>query len=537
MAIDIFVSYARDDDAVPADLPPNKGFVSFLCDQLVYEFTRVGPTRPRLWRDIERVEKGDDFALRFEEQLRTSSLILVILSRNWLARSWCSRELELFTQNWGGNCEAARRRVVFAAKHFIEIDSRPAAIQGQEGYKFFALDADEGDVVGKEREFFDRGAVRDQRYYERVGELGRYLYQLAKQSGINENAAATPSAVDSGATPRRAVAVRIVTAPPAPAAAADPPRRTIFVAQPAADMRQAYDRVVAEICGRGLAVVPEPDVDIPKNGSAIDFVDSALRQADLSVHLIGEKLGYAPEDAAPIVKLQLARAAAHLQTASGDSKPGKFHRLIWVAPPAAANGSGDGRTRDPLEVLSATDRQLDTDKVEGGGLSKFVDFLLQCIDRTERPAPVSVLPDANTTVYINHRLEDTEQAIQFAQALAQRQIQVIWPYFEGDPAELRAMHRENLREADSVLLCWARAPDLWVNKSAQELRNWRELGRIKRFACRLLIAAPPPGMSKKRLLTVPPQSDIDAVLDLTACDAPPPNWSDALVSTSNSNAP
>jgi hypothetical protein len=310
--------------------------------------------------------------------------------------------------------------------------------------------------------------------------------------------------------------------------------RTIYVAQPAADMRQAYERVSGELQRRGFVVVPERGQEIPKDDTAVGFIDSALREADLSVHLIGEKLGYAPEDAGPILKLQLERAALRIQHPRDTSIAGssEFFRLIWAPQMSSLSDASKAPIRDPLEALSKVDRQLDTDKIEGESLSKFVDFLIQRVDRTETMKLVPELLESDTCVYINHRIEDTENAIQFGKALADRKIQVVWPYFDGDPAELRAMHRENLRDANAVLLCWAKAPDVWVSKSAQELRNWRDLGRMDRFACRLLVAAPPPGLTKRRILNVPPRSDIDAVLDLTDCSELPPDAFDALIRAS-----
>jgi hypothetical protein len=534
VTVKVFVSYARDDDAVPAEEQANKGFVSFLYNQLVYEFRRLGPTRPKLWRDIECVDKGEEFAQRFEEELATSALLLIILSRNWMDRAWCQRELDLFTQKWGVGGEGeVRKRVVFAAKHFIPVDARPAVIQGKEGYDFFSRDLDAGHGNRHEREFFDRGAVRDQRYYERVSELGRYLYQLAQQYDSDGRALASRPSSNGAATEAASPGRRIEAPVQRPSEVqSNKSRRTVYVAQPAADMRQSYDRVVAELLGRGFAVLPNPGSQIPNDSTAVDFIDTALSTADLSVHLIGDKLGYAPEDAEPILKLQLRRAALQVELSPSTNRPVEFFRLIWAPRVVPTEGPAAGEPRDPIALVSKFDRQLASDKIEGETVSKFIDFLIQRIDRTEAPRAVPDLIESDTRVYINHRIEDTEHAIELGRVLAQRRIEVIWPNFEGDPAELRALHRENLRDADAVMLCWAKAPDVWVSKAAQELRSWRDLGRSERFSCRLLVAVPPPGLTKKRLLTVPPRSDIDAVLDLTNSEAPPPEAFDSLIHAS-----
>jgi hypothetical protein len=52
-------------------------------------------------------------------------------------------------------------------------------------------------------------------------------------------------------------------------------------------------------------------MQIPSDSTAVDFVDEVLRQAELAVQLLGDKLGYAPEDADPIVAL-LRRKASYV---------------------------------------------------------------------------------------------------------------------------------------------------------------------------------------------------------------------------------
>ena len=51
----IFLSYARDDDLLPPNLPPGKqasGFVTALHNQLLYEFRNQGGERPELWHPL-----------------------------------------------------------------------------------------------------------------------------------------------------------------------------------------------------------------------------------------------------------------------------------------------------------------------------------------------------------------------------------------------------------------------------------------------------------------------------------------------------
>jgi hypothetical protein len=512
----IFISYARDDDAAPPDLNRGeaKGFVTSLHEQLLYEFQELGQPRPKIWRDTRGIDPGDQFEPLLDEAIAASSLLLVVLSRNWLTRPYCLRELEGFARRWNKEGDRAlRQRLVVVAKHYVDPQRRPSLLQGQEGFSFFALDAEA--EAGQEHEFFARGAIRDPRYQDRVRDLGCYLWRSAARL---DNAA-------QGAP--------VTTAGTAKSPAPQTTGRTIYLAKPAQDMRAAYGRLVDELQGRGYAVVPSPTEEIPNDASATEFVDKALAAAELSVHLLGEKAGYAPEDAEPIVKLQLTRAAARVpaEADGSDAWSRSFRRIIWatrVVEDVTASGECKAE-RDPLAVLAKFNRQLATDKVEGDSLSKFVDFFFQHLDRTAPPREVLEEIKADSKVYVYHRPEDTDYALTIAKALQQRQVEPVLPALEGDAAELSAFHRQNLLDCDAVVLCWASASEVWARVTSRELKNWRDLGRDSQFACRGLVTGPPSGDRKKAYVQLPPRNEIDVVVDLMGDDSPSPEALDPLV--------
>jgi len=275
--VQIFMSYARDDDEAPPDDRTAKGFVTSLHDQLCYEFRQLGQPSPVLWRDTRNVDRGDQFEPMIEEAIAGSSFLVVMLSRNWLVRPWCRRELESFARRWAADGDGVRKRIVVVARHYIKLEDRPHLLQGQTGYAFFDF---EGPAEpGKEIEFFDRGAIRDPRYKDLVRDLASNLWRLAQRLPPARPTQPAPSSTSSGAESGR----------------------SIFLSKPAADMRQAYLRLIEELGRRGYAVVPAANEQIPNDTSAIEFVDKALAEAKLSVHLLGDKGGYAPEDADPIV--------------------------------------------------------------------------------------------------------------------------------------------------------------------------------------------------------------------------------------------
>lgn len=501
---DIFISYARDDDVPPPDRPDRKGFVTFLDEAVRYEFRDLGPDRPKIWRDTKRISDGAQFTPELEDALKNASLLLVVLSPNWMASAWCNRELETFAKYHGS--DGLRDRIIVVGKHHVDPDKRPPLLQGQSGYAFYVRNEDPEDIAG-DLEFFDRGEPRDDRYWAKLRALAAYL--LKRKPG------------------------------PPPPPAYPPTGRTIYVAKPASDMRAGYDRIVSELVGKGHTVVPSPTDEILLD-SAVAVIDDALSNAEIAVHLLGEKAGDAPEDQLPMVKLQLARAMAK------EAKDGgaKFHRVIWApslwtVKPEAAQPARE-ITRHPIDVLAKFDRQLPTDKVEGDSLSKFVDFLNQHLVAIAPPRSIATpLPGmgGDVRLYLYHSQEDSDYALSLAQALQQRQLEAVLPVFEGPDADIKSFNGKQLAGCDAVILCWASASEVWVRAQASGLRNWHDLGRTQQFFYRAVVAAPPPGNRKKAGKLLFPRSEIDLVVDLSDKDIPTADLLDVLVPAARANAP
>ena len=305
-------------------------------------------------------------------------------------------------------------------------------------------------------------------------------------------------------------------------------------------MYEAYDRVTKELQERGNNVVPPADVNIPHDSSALAFIDEALGAAAMSVHLLGAKAGFAPDSQDPIVKLQLARAAAKVGAPlkQGEGETGvvcdyirnggdrqAFKRIIWA--PKVLENDADTKTvleRGPASVLTQSfgSRQLDTDEIEGSSLTRFVTFLLQLPPLL--PAKWPLPPGAK--LYLHHRREDSDFVGMVIEALEQFQaVEAVYPAFDGPSNDVAALHLKRLAECDAVVLCWAVAPEVWIRAEADLLRDWHRLNRSGQFAYRGVIAGPPPHDRKKFLVQRPPRKEIDLVVDLTDQDRP---WPEAL---------
>jgi hypothetical protein len=420
----------------------------------------------------------------------------VIMSRNWLSRPWCLRELELFAQRANSH-----EHIVLVRWNHVGHSEHPEQLQNIQGYDFFSLD--EWREPGNERFFFDRGKIQDDLFLKHVDELGSILWRRAKNLQRKTTEATMAAEVPP---PERATG----------------PGRTIYLAKPAPDMAKAYDRVANDLVRQGYTVVPPLDQKIPADESslALAFIDNALAAAEASIHLLGEKPGYAPDELDHIVRLQLARAAERAKSPvviGTSSRP--FSRIIW-APKIPEEGSDSSLAdfRDPVAVLNKFDSYRPGDQVVGDVSNAFLVYLKRELDLRDPSGTVVVSPveRPDSRIYVWHGKDDREFARKVHKWLRQQKADAVLPGNDDDEDKDK-LHRRNLAECDAVFLCWARATDVWAKMSAGDLRSWRDIGRKNKFSVRGLVLGPPPGESKSED-DMPSDYEIDEIIDLSKDD-------------------
>jgi hypothetical protein len=519
-AVEIFISYACDDNVVSPGLKNGKGFVSALIDHLDYVFKRQGPPKVRLWWDERQIDRATRIDNAIDEGIKRASLLLVVMSRNWLSRPWCLEELKLFSeqQDYG-------QRIVLLHANHVERASHPSALQNMRGFDFFSLD--NWRQAGNERLFFDLGEVKDPLFYDNVNELGGLLWSRARTIG-NKVAPGPPDAQGQ----RQGLEQGQEQVPPqgqVPVLGqvreqARKNGRTIYLAKPAADTATFYRRVASELEREGYTVVPPVTQSIPEDSgaAALEFIDGALKSAECSIHLLGEKKGSKPDEELDyIVPLQLQRAGLRANSAdkSAEQAPAAvpFQRIIWApkSPEEDCKFTVNG-FREPVQVVKKFDTQLDGDQLYGDVSSAFLTNLKRDLERRKTvPETAEAQADgANSRIYIWHHEADWDFARMVRRWLQNNKVETMLPGRDNDPDKGK-LHRMNLAECDVVFLCRAHATDVWTNMSARELRDWRGLNRIEKFVLRSLVLGPPPDVSKTEddLPSIP--QEIDTYIDLS----------------------
>jgi TIR domain len=493
----IFISYAHDDDLPTGDGPDEEGFVTFLHRMLELKLRDLGSNQAKIWRDHKRFSDGDPYDVEIEDALKKSALQIVIMSKNWMNRPYCRKELDDFIRiRQQNNVANVEERIVVVCKGFVAKDSRPAPLNLQMGFEFYQRD-DQDDVSGV-KEFFNLGKATDQRFFEVRDELAKHLQRRVDRIAAGAGSGTTlPSEVKIAAANGRIV----------------------YLAKPAADMEQAYGRLALELQGRGYSVVPDVSSGIPSTGARA-YIDEALNSAELSVHLVGEKKGFAPDEddgLEPIVKLQLMRARVRGATLSADQDGPKFSRVVWVPKVLEASTAKGGAAveRDPVQALALFDEQCASDMIVGDVLNKFIESLLQhLVETARRPPPAPNLGGA-IQVYLDYNQRDDEDyALNIASALNNGPVSIVLPA-AGEPApEARSFNKDLLAKSDGVVLCWGAASEVWVRSEADRLYNWQGLGRTQQFSHCSLVVGPPPAPRKKTLNLLFRKGQFDKFVDL-----------------------
>jgi hypothetical protein len=127
--------------------------------------------------------------------------------------------------------------------------------------------------------------------------------------------------------------------------------------------------------------------------------------------------------------------------------------------------------------------------------------------RAQRP-PAPARPGASTAalpdlaqVYLLYDARDAAAVSPYADFLFAQGVEVIHPVFEGDEAEMREYHEENLRTSDGVVVFLGVANEAWLRHKFRELQKIPGYGRTKPAPVVAVLLLPPKTPEKERFRT------------------------------------
>lgn len=377
----LFLSYARADDEKPPFDDVTQGWVTFFWTQLRWELTNAGLHEAKLWLDRYEIDPAEDFTAKIETALREARLLLLILSLNWIQRAYCINELERFVTEDPSRLD----NIVLVKKQ--ETREVPELLRNREGYRFFTAEPS-----GRIREFYWRGLKDQAAYFDTLKRVAdRIVDRLMARPHVTR-------AINQEKVERK--------------------KRTIFLAAPSDELRDAWQRLANDLDGAGFATVPVGGRLPDKASDAETGIRTALATAEISVHLLGESEGATPDGGSETyARLQLRLAREH-----GDAGPG-FERILW-APKWLPGPQAD--KRDPFEVVDRFGPLGDGEHVFAEDVTNLSQWLRRRLDPPD-PQPAMLLLVATATD------ADSGLATTLASRLQSDQTSILPPYFAGDP--------------------------------------------------------------------------------------------------------
>jgi hypothetical protein len=459
---DVFISYSHIDNQPFGD--PGGGWVDIFHEQLQnFVNVHVG-RRTNVWRD-KRLTGGEVFSDEIEQQLRSSAVLVSVISPGYLQSDWCNRELVGFTkaaEDCGNLRVGNLQRVVKVLRLPVERSLLPPLLDDVLGGQFYRVDP----ASGRARDLLlDSSADALRVFRALVDDVAQDLSRLL--GAMATSGSATP--------------------PPPPASATD----TVFLAWTTGDLSEEREQLRRELEARNYRVVPTGAPPLDATGVRASIL-AALREAKVAIHLIGALYGFVPEgEARSILELQ---SDEPLYQASNSTAA----RIFWLAP--------NVQPQDPR--LSAFVDRLQKQSPQGGRVDLLANQTIEdlktlALDRLNPASKAGreAVKAASALVYLMCDQLDRANVVPIQDFLFDQSLEVRLPLFDGDSEQIREEHYETLKECDGVLIFWGKAKEGWLRTMLRDLNKVFGLGRTEPYKAKSLYLAELPDIDKESFRT------------------------------------
>ena len=523
---DVFISYAHIDDM--ALIEGQKGWIAGFHRALEIRLGQLLGRPPRIWRD-PKLQGNDVFADRLVERLPTVAILVSIITPRYLKSDWCLRELREFIKaaaNTGGVRIGHKARVFKVVKTPVPLEQQVPELQHMLGYEFFTADP----VTGRPKELSQTGDAEIQRlYWAKLDDLAHDLTELIETleaSGVGAGAAAASTPFPE--TAAMTIAPTLPGTPQVASAAQSIARggeKAVYLAETTYDLREKRDAIRRELQTQGLQVLPSQPLPHVK-----DECEQAIREAlagtFLSIHLVGKNYGLIPEGATQSTvvmqnELAIERAAS-----------GAYPRLLWIPEKQECDDERQLKFIEHLQTDTRIQQGADILQTTFEEFKAAVNRRLREEERREAEkreaerreaerreaekraaaagaAPAAASPEASAEdgenklvrIYVISDRRDETAPAALADYLYEQGFEVILPVFEGEEAQIRKDHEENLSVCDAVLFYYGEGNELWLRQKLREVQKSAAFGRKKPIVIKAIYVAPPDNPSKAKFRT------------------------------------
>jgi hypothetical protein len=467
--LDVFVSYAHLDDAALGE--DRKGWVAKLHETLERRLAQLLGKPARIWRD-QKLEGNDVFEETLVDRVRHAALLVSVVSPRYVRSEWTTRELNEFCKaaEQRGGVQIHHKSCIFKVlKTPVPLEHQSPQLQALLGYEFFKVDPENGNF----REFDEQfGPEYRQMFLMKLDDLAQDVKSLLEFVESQELADAPKSGGKQDA---------------------------IFLAATTLDLQDQRDAIRRDLQQHGYTVLPAHALS--QIGAEVDAaVRDDLARCSMSIHLIGKRYSFTPEGAVTsLVEIQNELAIER-------GKQGGFTRLVWIPPGLQVD---DSRQQRVIDQLRADPRTGDGSDLLEKPLEDLRTVIQDVLERARAPKPTAPasrrpMPAASIdvpNVYLVYDERDASVVSPWADFLFEQGVEVMHPIFEGDQAEIREYHEENLRTADGVVIFFGAGNTLWLRRKFSEVQKIAGYGRTKPAPVVAVCLVPPKTPDKEHFRT------------------------------------
>ena len=486
----VFLSYCHRDNEPYG--PQNRRWVEEFENALRESIgQRIGPGRIDLWRDVRRLSGNELFDDVISQQLDKSAILVTVLSQHYLSSAYCQKEFQAFGQRHiaSGDLHVDRlsrivkvfRRAIDRAdlRRFVHDPALIPEVDGTVGY----------DLYYKDNLGVDRDVLLDPEqsglYWQRADDIALAIKRML------DAAADQPATTD---TKNTATATASTTSAAAPGAIAAVPvstkQNSVYLARTSGDLKETRDTLQRELEDRGFRVLPEQQ--LPEDAESYTrVVQEALKNASLSVHMIGARYGLVPDGTDKSgVELQ-----AELALAQRDDT---LRSILWSPGNITLADLSEERQHQFVAELEQAAFQPHRAEFVRSSLEQLRALV---IDRLRPPpvvAPPVVAPtvatgaaDTSRSLYLVCDASDRADVKPLQTALTALGFAVVRPSAEGTVDELLEENKANLVSCDVVVVVWGKSREAWVRSKLREAQQAPGWGRTRPFAGKFIVVAPP----------------------------------------------
>jgi len=247
-------------------------------------------------------------------------------------------------------------------------------------------------------------------------------------------------------------------------------KKYIYLAETSFDQSENRDEIRRELQYLGYHILPL--INLPNDGEKVEsLVKNYLNRSTLSVHLMGAFYGdLLKKSKHSLIDLQNKIVREYVENSDTGQK-----RIIWIPSDLKIT---DQRQSLYLNRLKRDESKESTEIIEAP-IEVFKTVLRNKLEEMEKPGKMK---SENKKVYLVYENQYKSELLRVYEMLAESNIDILESDLENLETGLITTHKQNLVDADAVLIYQGNSNKLWLNSKVQDLVKAPGFGKEKPFS-------------------------------------------------------